>query len=77
LFRQREGDTPVIDTTREALLHTDSEPSQIATAGTPNAVAAPSRSMFQTACIAIRLLQDVTWSMSRTGRVAYVDGTTW
>jgi hypothetical protein len=77
-FASGEGDQPDIATSKEVLLHEeDTTPLMIGTAGAPATVAAPSSSMFQINCIAIRLLQDATWSMTRTGRVAYVDSVTW
>jgi hypothetical protein len=77
-FASAEGDEPDISSSNEVLLHEeDSAPLMIGTVGTPTIVAAPSRSTFQTNCIAIRLIQDATWAMTRAGRVAYVDAVTW
>jgi hypothetical protein len=77
-FASGEGDTPDISTSKEALLHEeDTTPLAITTVGTPNTFAAPTRSVYQTACVAIRLLQDVSWVMTRTGRVAFVNVVSW
>jgi HK97 family phage prohead protease len=51
-------------------------------AGSPAAaaigdVAAPVRSLFQTATLGIRMILDIAWAMRRTGMVVYVNGLTW
>lgn len=72
------GDVPEFDLSNEATLHMeDTTPTAIGTAGTPNVVAAPVRSLFQTATIGIRMLMDVSWSMRRSGMVQYIDTVTW
>lgn len=72
------GDVPEFEMSNEATLHMeDSAPLAIGTAGTPNTVAAPVRSLFQTATMGLRMLMDVSWSMRRTGSVAWIDGVTW
>ena len=72
------GDVPEFEMSNEATLHMeDSAPLQIGTTGTPNTVAAPVRSLFQTATMGLRMLMDVSWSMRRTGSVAWIDGVTW
>ncbi|MET4201312.1 phage major capsid protein [Bradyrhizobium sp. LA6.12] len=77
-FASGEGDTPDIMTTTEALLHEeDTTPLPIGTAGSPATVAAPARSLFQTNAIAVRMITDCGWTMTRTGRVAYIDNVTW
>lgn len=81
-FASAEGDSPDIATSREAVLHEeDTTPLPIVggTAQPPviGSIAAPVRSMFSTACVALRLLQDVTWCMSRVGRVASITTVTW
>ena len=77
-FASAEGDVPDISTSKEALLHEEQDsPLPISTVGTPNTIAAPTRSTFQTATLALRLLQDVSWTMTRTGRVASITTVTW
>ena len=72
------GVAPEFDLSEEAVLHMeDTSPAQIGTAGTPNAVAAPVQSMFQTGQIAIRMLWDITWNTRRNGSVAWIDDVTW
>ena len=75
-FASAEGEAPDISTSKEVLLHQeDTTPLAIASGARGSAVvASPSGSMYQTACVALRLLQDTTWAMTRSGRVAYVDG---
>ena len=55
----------------------DTTPLQIGAAGTPNVVAAPVRSFFQTGVSGLRMIMDVTWAMRRTGVVQYIDGVSW
>lgn len=72
------GDEPRFDVSDQATLHMeDTTPAQIGTAGTPNVVAAPVRSMFQTDSIALRMILDMNWSMRRTGSVAFAQSVTW
>lgn len=72
------GDEPRFDVSDQATLHMeDTSPAQIGTAGTPNVVAAPVRSMFQTDSIALRMILDMNWAMRRTGSVAFTTGVTW
>ncbi|MEY9394351.1 HK97 family phage major capsid protein [Bradyrhizobium japonicum] len=81
-FASGEGDTPDFMTTTEALLHEDTAPLPIGTPGgvpgtDPNIVAAPARSLFQTNAIAVRMITDCGWTMTRAGRVAYIDNVSW
>ncbi|MGY3122751.1 hypothetical protein ACVWXQ_006688 [Bradyrhizobium sp. S3.14.4] len=82
-FASGEGDTPEIMSSSEALLHMeDTTPLPIGAVGAvpgtdPNVVAAPARSLFQTNAIAVRMITDCGWCMTRAGRVAYIDNVTW
>jgi hypothetical protein len=81
-YASGEGDEPSIDTSREAAWHAeDTLPLPIVggVAQPPplSAIAAPVYSTFQNATVAIRLIQDCSWVMTRAGRVAYVDQVTW
>lgn len=77
-FAAAAGDQPEFDVNEAAVLHAeDTSPTQISAAGTPNTVAAPVVSMFQTASIALRMLLDITWAMRRTGMVQWIDGADW
>lgn len=55
----------------------DASPGPLSVAATPNSVAAPIRSTFQTDCVAIRTTLDAAWCMRAPGRVAYLTGATW
>lgn len=72
------GDVPEFEMSNEATLHMeDSAPLAIGTAGSPATVAAPVRSLFQTATMGLRMLMDVSWSLRRPGAVQWIDGVTW
>jgi hypothetical protein len=57
----------------ESSIHMADEPTAISTPGEPATVAAPVRSMFQTACVATRLIVDVGWMLRAAGAVAYTE----
>lgn len=77
-FATAVGDAPEFETSEQAVLHMeDSAPAQISAAGTPNTVAAPVQSMFQTAQIALRMLMDISWGMRRAGMVQWIDNVDW
>jgi HK97 family phage prohead protease len=72
------GDTPRFEISDQATLHMeDTNPQQLAAAGTPATVAAPAQSMFQTDSLALRLILPMNWAMRRTGVVSWVAGVTW
>jgi hypothetical protein len=68
------GDVPEFQTSNEATLHEDTAPTQISSTST--AVAAPVRSLWQTATIAMRCIFRVSWGL-RAAHVAFISGTTW
>jgi hypothetical protein len=73
-----EGDEPRFSIAAETTLHEDdAAPAAIGTAGSPNVVAAPARSLLQTDTIAVRLSQLVCWAMRRVGRIATISSVTW
>jgi HK97 family phage major capsid protein/HK97 family phage prohead protease len=73
-----QGDTPRFDVSDQATLHfEDTTPLQISASGSPNTVAAPVRSMFQTDSLALRMILPMNWAMRRAGSVAWVTGVTW
>src|SRR5262245_1342344 len=77
-FATATGDSPRLAISNEATLHEeDTTPLPIGTTGTPNVVAAPVRSLFQTDSVAIRLTLYVTWLMRRTGMVAWIGTVGW
>lgn len=72
------GDDPRFDVSDQATLHfEDTTPLQIGTAGSPNTVAAPTRSMFQTDSLALRMILPMNWAMRRTGVIAWTQSVTW
>ncbi len=58
---------PAFEVTNVATLHEDTAPGPISTVGSPNVVAAPVRSLFQTNSWAIRELLDCDWAKLRVG----------
>ena len=77
-FFSATGDDPRFDVSDQAVLHMeDTTPLAISATGTPNTVAAPVRSLFQTDSIAIRMLLDINWALRRPGVVAFVAAVTW
>lgn len=71
------GTSPDIAASQETAIHAETSPGQIGGAGTPNTVAAPVYSMFQTGQIGLRILADAAFGLRRAGAVAYVDGIDW
>lgn len=77
-FVSVEGDAPRFDMSDQATLHMeDTTPTAISAGGTPNTVAAPIRSLYQTDSMALRMIMDVNWAMRRTGVVAWTESVTW
>jgi len=70
------GTEPEISTVRETTLHFDTAPAQIGVVGAPNVVAAPTRSLFQTDAIALRMILRLAW-VAAPGSVAYITSATW
>jgi hypothetical protein len=69
---------PFFQISRDALLHEeDTTPLAIGTPGAPATVAAPSRSLWQTDCIAIGYLWALNWALRRANAVAWMTGVTW
>jgi hypothetical protein len=67
-FASATGGDPEILASKQALVHyEDTNPQQIGTAGTPNVVAAPTRSAFQTDVILLRCILRITWALRVTG----------
>jgi hypothetical protein len=77
-FASAEGDNTDISASTEAVFHEESAaPLPISTPGAPATVAAPVRSTWQTNCVSLRLIQDLGWTLTRSGRVAFIDPVTW
>ena len=72
------GAVPEITTSEQATVHMDdATPLHIGTAGAPTVVAAPTRSLWQTRSIAIRLIADVAFTMRGDGLVQVVEDVSW
>jgi HK97 family phage prohead protease/HK97 family phage major capsid protein len=72
------GDSPRFDVSDQATIHMeDTTPLAISTVGSPNVVAAPVRSLWQTDTIGVRMLMDLNWGLRRTGVVAWTQTMTW
>jgi hypothetical protein len=77
-FASAAGDAPEYDVSDQATIHEeDTTPLPIGSVGTPATVAAPVRSLWQTASIGVRMLLDMNWAMRRAGMVAWVEDVTW
>jgi hypothetical protein len=66
---------PDIDASIESVVHAETAPAQIATGA--GVVAAPTRSLYQTDCVALRVLLDMAFVKRRANAVAYMDGVSW
>jgi HK97 family phage major capsid protein len=72
------GGAPSFLGTDVATIHEeDTTPAQISTAGTPNVVAAPVRSLFQTNSAALRCMWNVDWAVARAGAVQHISAAAW
>jgi hypothetical protein len=72
------GSEPEFEVSTESVIHSDdTTPLAIGTAGTPNTVAAPTRSLWQTDCIALKMRLRCSWEMRASDHVAFVTGATW
>jgi hypothetical protein len=70
--------TPTFDTSDQTVVHLeDTSPAQIGTNGTPNVVAAPLRSLWQTNSSAVKMILRCSWGMRAPGHVQFVSSTTW
>lgn len=71
------GDAPEFDISEQATIHMeDAAPLEIVS-GTGPTAADPVRSLWQTGSVGVRMLLEVTWKMTRSGMVAWIDGTSW
>ena len=72
------GPDPRIEASIETtIVMDDSAPGAFSAAGTPNTVAAPIRSAWQTDSIMLRVILDTAWAMRSPGMVAVVNGVAW
>jgi len=72
------GDTPNFSVSDQAVLHMeDTTPTAISGTGTPAVVASPTRSLWQTDTMAIRMILDINWARKRAGTVSWTQTMTW
>lgn len=71
------GDAPMFETSDQATIHMEDSPTALSAVATPNTVAAPIRSMFQTNSVALKMTMDVSWAMRRSGMVQWIENVTW
>jgi HK97 family phage major capsid protein/HK97 family phage prohead protease len=78
-FMSVSGDDPRFDVSDQATLHfEDTTPLQLTTGAQGSAVAAtPTRSMYQTDSLALRMILPMNWAMRRTGVIAWTQSVTW
>ena len=77
-FASAQGDTPRFAVSTDATLHEeDTTPLALSATGSPNVVAAPMRSLFQTDAVAVRMSLYVSWVMRRAGMVQTIASVTW
>jgi hypothetical protein len=70
-------DAATVEASREALMHMETAPAPIGTPGSPNVVAAPTRSMWQTDSVGLKLRMPVAWASRGSAAVAWISNTTW
>lgn len=76
-FATAAGDSPEFDVSQAATIHMeDAAPLEIVS-GTGPTTADPVRSLWQTGGIAVRMLQEMTWKMTRSGMIQWIDGVSW
>jgi HK97 family phage major capsid protein len=78
-FASATGDVPRYSISDQATVHMeDTSPLPIATGAQGSGVlATPTRSLWQTDTIGVRMTWPVCWAMRRTGMVAFTSGVTW
>jgi hypothetical protein len=67
-----------ITTGRDAVVHAeDTTPLPIGSVGSPNTIAAPATSLFQSDLVGVRLVSFVSWGLRAASKAAIVNGVTW
>jgi len=70
-------DSPTIETSKEAAIHMEQDtPTDISTAGTPPVAAFPTKSLFQTDIISIRVRAHCAWACA-VGAAQVIDNVNW
>jgi hypothetical protein len=68
---------PEFSIAKSATVHMDGSPTAISTVATPNTMAAPVRSLWQTDSIGLRLIMEVSWGLRSTSGLAWLSGVNW
>jgi hypothetical protein len=69
---------PRLEMSDQATLHfEDTNPQDLVTVGSPNVVAAPQKSLFQTDSLALRLVMRLNWLVRRANVVVSANNVTW
>ena len=81
-FASVTGDSPQFDVSDVATIHEEDTAPLPIVGGTVQppvigSVAAPVRSLWQTASIGVRMMLDMNWAMRRAGMVSWMTGVTW
>ncbi|SFP94952.1 hypothetical protein SAMN05216330_112147 [Bradyrhizobium sp. Ghvi] len=72
------SDQPIkIERSIEAVIHADTSPQPLTSAGTPNVAAFPLVSAFQVDAVIVRLIADLTWALRSTSAIAWTSSVTW
>jgi len=67
-------EAPRIESSIEAIVHMDTAPAEIGAGGV---VAAPTRSLWQTNSVGLRMITPVSWGLRAPGAVAWMSGVNW
>ncbi len=65
-----------VSTSNASTFHEDDDPPALSVAGSPNTIAAPTRSLFQTDSLGARIIAPISW-VARSGAVAFMAGAGW
>jgi hypothetical protein len=68
---------PKFSVSTEAVVHMETAPTALSATGTPNTVAAPMRSLYQTDALGLRMIFNVAWALRNSGGLAWMSGVTW
>lgn len=69
---------PEFESSTETVLHMeDTTPLPLGSVGSPNTIAAPTRSLWQTDCIALRMILRCGWGVRAPGHVQVINSVTW
>lgn len=68
---------PEISVSTEAVIHSDSAPTNIGTPGSPATVASPSLSLWQSNLLAIRCRMEAVWARRDDRAIAWTTATAW